>query len=375
MAGLDDIAPNYRKARDRWPDAPNLTQHFEALTKCWEGTRHSLIEHVKSFIECVCWTIALDHGRPVPNAEPNTTELLVLALDCLGLKNTRGASKLDKALSGFNKLADALSEMRNHNGPIAHGKDGFLDCLSEDHCRVFVAVGDSILGVIMAGFEGTEPDILFTREGYDRFKHLHARIDNAVSVDATVDYEGDLPVIVVSVTASGEDEATKLRIPTSRLLYEIDRDAYKQFLSLAPAEVPAVEAEPEPAEAPAAEGEPRPEPAEAPIAPLEPAVAAAEPPQPAEYDGRLNDLRESLAKFLNVEGVKVPTGKPRKVFVGSVLSTADNKMGTDWKQRPAERAALKVACRRVLTGLGVTSDKADDVADKLVTWLHRFGPE
>ncbi|MCG3183273.1 MAG: hypothetical protein ICCCNLDF_01359 [Planctomycetes bacterium] len=363
MAGLDDIAPNYRKARNRWPDAPNLTKHFEALTKCWEGTQHSLIEHVKSFIECVCVTIALEHGKPQP-IEPSTTELLVLALDCLGLRNTRGASKLDKALSGFNKLADALSDMRNHNGPIAHGKDGFLDCLSQDHCRVFLAVGDSLLGVVMAGLEGTEPDLLFTREDYERFKHLHARIDCFVSVDASIDYEEGLPVIVVSLTASGEEEATKLRIPPSRLLYEIDREAYKQFLALAPAELSAVEEE--------VEVELELELAAAEAAQAEPLVATAEARQPAEYDGRLNGLREPFAKFLDNEGVEVPAGKE---FVETVLSTADKEMGTDWKQRPAEQAALKVACRRELAGLGVEAAKADEVAGKLVAWLKIYGPE
>ena len=98
----------------------------------------------------------------MPSAQPSTTDLLVAALDPLGLKNTRGATKLDKVLSGFNRLADAIGDMRNEAGPVAHGKDGFLDAIAADHARAFLHAGDAILGILLNAFEGKQPDLIAT---------------------------------------------------------------------------------------------------------------------------------------------------------------------------------------------------------------------
>ena len=177
MADLDALAPNYHRAQKRWPSAPTLAKSYRALDACFSGGEHGLVEHVKSFIESVCLTIIGEMGklRDIQNSNPSTTELLVVALRSLGLYNTKGASKLDKVLSGFNKLADALREMRDAHGPVAHGKDGFLDSVSTDHARVFLHTGDAILGVLLAALEGKQPDLIMTREPYDSFPHLNDR--------------------------------------------------------------------------------------------------------------------------------------------------------------------------------------------------------
>jgi hypothetical protein len=63
------------------------------------GERFGLVDHVKSFLESVCVTIMGELREPMPSSTPSTTELLVAALGPLGLRNTKGASKLDKVLS------------------------------------------------------------------------------------------------------------------------------------------------------------------------------------------------------------------------------------------------------------------------------------
>jgi hypothetical protein len=169
MADLDALAPNYRRAQQRWPGAPTLAKCHEALRSCFDSNAHGIVEHVKSFIESVCLTIMGELREPMPSSTPSTTDLLVAALSPLGLRNSKGASKLDKVLSGFNRLADALTEMRNDNGPLAHGKDGFLDALTTDHARAFLHAGDAILGVLLNALEGKQPDLTVTREPYESF--------------------------------------------------------------------------------------------------------------------------------------------------------------------------------------------------------------
>jgi hypothetical protein len=121
MPDLDALAPNYRRAQQRWPDAPTLARCYEALNACFNSNAYGLVEHVKSFVESVCLTMMGEFRAPMPSDQPSATELLVAALSTVGLKNTKGATKLDKVLSGFNRLADAIGEMRNETGPVAHG--------------------------------------------------------------------------------------------------------------------------------------------------------------------------------------------------------------------------------------------------------------
>src|SRR5207245_2632995 len=97
--------------------------------------------------------------------------------------NTRGASKVDKLLSAHNRLTDALSEMRNENDPVAHGKDGFLETLTVNERRAFLLTADTILALLLSAYAGTEPDLQYTREPYDRFAHLHKRVDRTITVE------------------------------------------------------------------------------------------------------------------------------------------------------------------------------------------------
>lgn len=369
MADLDALAPNYRRAHQRWPDAPTLSKCYEALNTCFAGNAHGMVEQVKSFIESVCLTIMGELREPMPSSTPSTTALLVAALRPLGMQNTKGASKLDSVLSGFNKLADALTEMRNDNGPVAHGKDAFLDAVTADHARAFLHTGDAILGVLLNAFEGRQPDLTVTREPYENFRHLNDRIDRAVSVEARIDEGGERPMVVFSVATGPRGEAIELRVEPSRLLYGIDRSAYIEVLRTADraaagsqvTEEETPTATPEPAE-PSAVGGTQ---VEAPLAALVPT-----------YEGVLESIRTGVEGFLVAEGLEptaAATGGAR--LIDSLLATVEQNMGLDWKQREPLQARLKVACKRVVVQFGSSPEKAEDVADRLVGWLRVQAPE
>ncbi|MGH0029188.1 MAG: abortive infection family protein, partial [Myxococcota bacterium] len=298
MAELDEIAPNYRRAQRRWPGAPSLGRHYDALAASFAGGGFGVVEHVKSFLESVCVTIMGELREPMPSSTPSTTELLVAALGPLGLQNTRGANKLDKVLSGFNRLADALAEMRNETGPVAHGRDGFLDAVTTDHARAFLATGDAIIGVLLNALEGREPDLSITREPYESFPHLNERIDRAVSVEARVDEDGDRPVVVFSVATGPRGEAIELRVEPSRLLYGIDRGAYIEVLKSADLAVAEAEEDVEETEAEASE---TPKPVEVPWTAPE---AGPRTVLLSSYSGGLEPHRASLEEFLEAEGTE-----------------------------------------------------------------------
>ena len=367
MAGLDALAPNYRRASERWPDAPTLSRSYEALSACFDGNAHGMVEHIKSFIESVCVTILGEFGEPIPSSSPSATDLLVAALRPLGLQNTKGASLLDKVLSGFNKLTDALTEMRNDHGAVAHGKDAFLDAVTTDHARAFLHAGDAILSVLLNALEGKQPDLTLTREPYENFPHLNERIDRAVGMEVRVDEDGDRPIVVFAVATGTRDEAIEIRVEPSRLLYGIDRSAYVEVLKTAAAVVAETEEE------------------EDQLAPLEEVVQPVLVPAPSgapltevvpKYVGRLTALRPNLEEFLSAEGWRpAPVPADGAQLTDSLLATVDQNMGLDWKQRGALQARLKVASKRVLVQFGFDATKAEEVAERLVAWMHMQVPE
>jgi len=230
MIDVDGVAPNYRRAAEKWPDAALLSNSYGALTRCLNSGGHGLLEHIKSFVECTCLTILAEFDRRIETGTPSSTELLIAALGCLGFQNSRGTNKLDKLLSGFNKLSDALSDMRNEAGPVAHGRDGFLDAIDADQSRAFLHVGDAILSVLLNAIEGKEPSLVVTREPYERFPHLNKRIDGSIVVQVQIDSDVRPPIIVIKFAPEQFGEETELRVEPSRLLYGVDRSIYVDLL-------------------------------------------------------------------------------------------------------------------------------------------------
>jgi hypothetical protein len=359
MSDLDSITPQFRLATERWPEAPTLLNHYRAVSECYSGAGHGLIATVKSFIECVCLTILGEFGKPMPCSEPTTTELLVEALKPLGLENTRGASRVDKLLSAHNRMADALSEMRNVNDPVAHGRDGFLDALTVNECRAFLITADTILALLLSAHDGKEPNLQYTREPYDRFGHLNDRIDRAVTLEAAVEDGDEGQVLLLKVRAADTGDETEIRVPPSKVLYALDRTAYVGFLASSPVqgESPQPSAEPFGA-AEAGETMHAPEPA-----PPTPEVVRA-------YQGLLLPLKGSFDEYLESLGLPVAHSARNGANVSdSLLATAEQHMGLDWTEREPLQAGMKVALRRTLIQFGVAPRSADETASHLVSWL------
>jgi len=360
MTTTTDALPNYRRASNRWPQAPALTQYHAAINHCIAGNGHGVVEHVKSFIECVCITIMCEFSEPLPSAVPTSTQLLVAALKTLGLENSRGASKLDKVLNAYNKMSDALSEMRNENGPVAHGKDGFLDVIEEDHARSFLHTGDAIVGVLLNALEGKQPNLLVTREPYERFAHLCDRIDRSVAVNARVDFEDDLPVLIVSLSIGNKPETIDLRIEPSRLLYGIDRTAFVGVLSEAPETLKEEDENEDEEETP-------------PVAPTTTKPDSGIHTESAagvvvgEYSGVFAILRDGLRAFLISEGINAA---PDDELLNSLLATAESNSGIDWQTRENLQARMKVGFRRVLGREGIDPEKIMNASERLLTWLR-----
>lgn len=356
MEPFDAVVPQFRRAKERWPEAPTLASHYEAVLKSYESTAYGIIGSVKSFIECICLTILGEFGKAAPS-DASTTQLLGEALRTLGLDSGRGASKLGKLLSAHNKMADALNEMRNEHDPVAHGKDGFLDALTNNECRAFLVTADTILALILAAYEGTEPDLRFTREPYERFLRFHERVDQATSIEADVDSDGDVETLVVRLSTATLPDGFEIRLEPSKLLYAVDREMYIQLLASALGGQPAT-----PVLATTTPLETIPLRAATPIA----ATAEVVPT----YDGALSTLKTPLQTYLQtLGGMEAAAASTGTRLRDSILATAEQGMGLDWTSREPLLAAMKVALKRTLIKLGIEASRAEQTAEKLVAWL------
>jgi hypothetical protein len=357
MIPLDELVPSYRRARDRWIDAPTLARHYDTVAEAYSGSGQSLIECVKSYLECVCRTIMADYGVAV-YSEASTTELLIAALERLGLRNSRGASRFDRVLSAHNRLADALSEVRNHDAPVAHGKDGFLDALASHHVRLYLLTGDTILSLLLGALDGTEPNLIHTREPYERFDHFNSAIDSIVSVKADVEDDG---IVVLEFRTAILSEGLKLRVEPSRLLYGMDRGAYVEVLESLPSTFEVDEG----TDAPRAEGTPALPPlASAATAPIRPRIVES-------YVGRFAGLKPELEKLLSHQGVPSSVGSR---VLDSLLAAFDDAAVLDWQHREPMRARVLVSLKRVLRSAGPRHPPPHKLAAVVLQWLVENEP-
>lgn len=228
-----DWCPGIREACTHWRDAPMLQQTFEVLERTLEQDNDACIDCAKAIVEVVCRVVIDELDSPTnpvkpKSASPDFGEWVGSAVRVLKLGENQN-NKFLKLVSQHHKLTTLLGELRNDAGPVSHGRDGFLDRLSVHHRRSAVLAADAIVTFLHQAYLEAELDLVRTREPYERFDHLHGLIDAHVSLLADVDDDNFLSVNVK--LPSGD--VLPLRLEASRLLYQLDRDAYVEALNAA----------------------------------------------------------------------------------------------------------------------------------------------
>lgn len=370
---LDDIAPAFRAAVERWPDAANLQQHYRELVRAWEGEGSSVIELIKSFLECVCWTVLNELGAEgLVSSTPTTTELLARVLDALGLRHQRGVGPLGRVISAHNRLAEALNEYRNQDGSVAHGRDAFLDAIANRHMRVYLLSADSVIALILSAYDGREPNLRTTREPPERFRHLNERIDAGCTLDAEVDLEDGVLVVRIWAGTQTQEEAIELRVPPSELLYHLDRQAYISVLEALQGTVPSEEEDVTELvgeeEGEAVEAIPEEEPAV-------PSELAAEPVRQQlldDYQGRFREKVHLLYEFVvhRLLGGRGDQAEQVYRFVNTLLAKMEDLAVVDWSRHEPKRAAVRVALKRLIR-LADIDGLDEEAVEPLLDWLRR----
>lgn len=208
-----------------------LQQTLETLEKTFADGNDACIDAAKGIVECACRIIIEEMDDPKRPLKPTKTdtpigELVGIATRLLNLGATRHRAFAD-LIRDHNNLTGSLRVLRNEAGPVSHGKDGFIAKLSIHHQRSALLAADAIVTFLHEAYLEREPDPALTLEPYERFARSNAIIDQFAAIQAEPDDDGALRATIL---LPGDDEIT-LSVSPSRLLFGVDRDAYKYALN------------------------------------------------------------------------------------------------------------------------------------------------
>lgn len=228
-----DWCPGIREACSHWRDAPMLQQNLEALEQTLDQNNDSCIDCAKTMIEVVCRVIVESFHTPQAPLKPvqempSLSDWLSAAVRALKLGDIRD-DKFKKLVSSHHKLAGALNDLRNQAGPTSHGKDPYLERLAIHHRRSAVLAADAIVAFLHKAYLDARLNLISSREPWERFVDSNALIDAHVGLGVETDDEG---VPSLQFLLPGGD-VLPLTIEVSRLLYQLDREAYVEALNAA----------------------------------------------------------------------------------------------------------------------------------------------
>jgi hypothetical protein len=209
-----------------------LQQTFEALEKSFSADNDACIDSAKCVIEVVCQIIVneLDGSLRPKEETPAFGTWVSAAVRALKLGDVRNTA-FKKLVSQHHKLTTALGDLRNDAGPVSHGRDGFIERLSAYHRRAAVLSADAIVAFLHQAYIETEPNLVQTREPYDRFPVQNAMIDKWCSY-AAAEIDGD-GLLSVAIALPNEAVPVVIDANPSELLFQLDRQAYIEALNAA----------------------------------------------------------------------------------------------------------------------------------------------
>ena len=226
-----DWYPGIQAFCTHWRHAPMLQQTLDTLEREFADDSDASIDAAKALVECACRLLVEELDDPAAPLRPTRTdiplaELLGLATRMLDLGEVRDRA-FATLIREHNRLADALRVFRNEAGTVSHGKDGFIRKLSVHHRRAALLAADAIITFLHEAYLEQEPDPVLTLEPFERFAESNAIIDEHTAIVAEADEDGFLHARVLLPN----NEEIPLSVEPSRLLFGVDREAYKLALN------------------------------------------------------------------------------------------------------------------------------------------------
>ncbi|MEG5138661.1 MULTISPECIES: abortive infection family protein [unclassified Microcoleus] len=226
-----DWYPGIRAFCQHWSHAQTLQNTFATLEQTFAEEQDACIDAAKAMVECACRVIIANLDDPISSLKPvknhpSIGDWLSAAVRVLKLGEVRD-SAFQKLISEHHNLTKALGALRDKAGTVSHGKEGFISKLSIHHRRAAILAADAIVTFLHEAYLDRELDPLLTLEPYDRFALSNEAIDKHTALVVDEDQENGFLSLIVLLPNGDE---IPLSIEPSRLLFGIDRQAYKAAL-------------------------------------------------------------------------------------------------------------------------------------------------
>ncbi|MBW7996820.1 MAG: abortive infection family protein [Candidatus Glassbacteria bacterium] len=225
----DFVLEGVRRILEDWPDSGHLRELIETTEAAIHEGSDKALDGAKCIVECVCKTILSEHGQACPS-DASPAKLVTLAARTVGLDVETVDTALRDIASGLITATRGLSELRNSNGPLGHGRDVVHQSVGHRHRTLAAATAEAIAVILYEAHAARPLNLGHTRREYNEEADENERMDTAVSV--SVDEDNNHIVINDFLT-----------FRPSQVLYALDRGAYVDVLSDLPEEEPEGEEE------------------------------------------------------------------------------------------------------------------------------------
>lgn len=241
-----DWYPGIKSFCSYWSQASMLQETFRALEREFVEENDACIDAAKGFVECACRLLIQELNdplnpierwpdSPIKSAHPSFKDWVSAAFRLLAIVERRD-DPFSKIISQHYTLTEALGKFRDAAGNVSHGKEGLSRKLSAHHRRSAVLAADALVTFLHEAYLEREPDPVKTFEPYERFSASNALIDAYSAVRADVSEGANLAAVVV---LPGGEEVV-LSVEPSRLLFGVDREAYKYVMPAVKQESPLI---------------------------------------------------------------------------------------------------------------------------------------
>lgn len=194
---------------------PRVDELVRQATQNYSSGSYDIVfDCSKSLIECCCKTILNDLKIKYENADDFQKVLKLTVQQLSLLPETHKDQKelrdsVTKAIAGFNTIAQAIGELRNSQGIMAHGGDGSYIGLGQSYALLMINLSDAISTFLLG-----------------RHKDFFERVKKPkIIFDDNNDFNGKLDEYFGSI------QIYETKYPASEILYEIDPQGYEAYLN------------------------------------------------------------------------------------------------------------------------------------------------
>ncbi len=182
-----------RQILETAPRAINIDIQIQAIEAAIEQTPTLVFDLSKSLIDTVCKTILADRGVKLPGT-PNSPKLLketlkILDLHPVGIDHVPDTKKsLKNTVNGLLTAMGGISNLRNKQGLIGHGRDGYAPSLENIQAQFVAGAADAIVHILYQshkGYGGKEANV---RIIYEDYKKENDRIDESFDEYSMIEF-------------------------------------------------------------------------------------------------------------------------------------------------------------------------------------------